>query len=504
MMLLTALQQARPSRKHPHTFRKTVIPLLICIAFLCIPLILQHVVKRNDDDLTFDHTSELRKAVLKKETGVAGTKTAPRPFDVWHRRLEETDSDRLSVVVSFEDILKTIIFLLTAWLFSVVFGLVGLPALVGEIVCGFVLGPPLLDFCPYPEAMVLIGNFGLIGLILESGVNLDIAQLKETGTRAVMLAVSGTVLAMSTGFGIASLSSSTDFRSAIAVGAVFAPSSLGVASQVLAKGEVLNTPTGQLIVAASVVDDVLGLILLSILEVKVMESPQVINYLLPFISSFGYLFVLGYLGITWIPRIIQKHVLPRFAQDNQEKVAFAMMFFFLAAYMPLLNYSGASYLTGAFLAGLSFSQIHFVHTAYERSGREIMVWLMRVFFAATIGFQVPIQNFADLNVLKWGVAFCKLMFLICIDADGHMSYLCLLFPLQWFLCLRSFRLVFLFLGFHMTCLKTFPTILTGEMCQSHPCRCFAVASLILSLLPLVSVLVCWILINMQRWCLLSL
>jgi Kef-type K+ transport system membrane component KefB len=160
-----------------------------------------------------------------------------------------------------------------------------------------------------------------------------------------------------------------------------------------------------------------------------MESPQVINYLLPFIASFGYLFVLGYLGITWIPRIIQKHVLPRFAQDKQEKVAFALMFFFLAAYMPILNYSGASYLTGAFLAGLSFSQIHFVHIAYERSGREIMVWLMRVFFAATIGFQVPIRNFADVGVLKWGLAFCKLMFLICMNAIGHMSYLCLLFPL---------------------------------------------------------------------------
>jgi hypothetical protein len=242
-MLSTALEQARQSRKQPHTFRKTAIPLLLCIAFLCIPLIFQHVAERNHLDLTFDHTSKLRRATWKKETGVVGTKTAYRPSDVWHRRLEETESDKLSVIVSFEDILKTVIFLLTAWLFSVLFDLVGLPALVGEIVCGFVLGPPLLDFCPYPEAMVLIGNFGLIGLILVSGVNLDIAQLKETGTRAVMLAVSGTILAMSTGFGMGLLSSSTDFRTAIAIGATFAPSSLGVASQVLSKGDMLNTPT---------------------------------------------------------------------------------------------------------------------------------------------------------------------------------------------------------------------------------------------------------------------
>lgn len=393
----------------PKNARKTIVSLLLCVTLLCVPLAVLHYTNASDDGGGRNLVDSSSLSNMPKEDFIMHRSIREPTAELYRRfmrQLQDASSEELSVVVSFEDILKTIIFLLAAWISALVFRVVGLPALVGEIVCGFLLGPPVLDFCPFPEAMVLIGNFGLIGLILDSGVNLDIAQLKETGSRAVLLAVSGTLLAMSTGFGMGTLSKDT-LQSAIAVGAAFAPSSLGVASQVLAAGEVLNTPIGQLIVAASVVDDVLGLIMLSILEVFVLETPEVIDFLLPFISSFGYLIVLGYLGITWIPYILQTYVLPRFAEGKREAASFALMFLLLTAYLPLLNYSGASYLTGAFLAGLSFSQIHFVHVAYTRSTKELMVWLMRIFFAATIGFQVPVRYFGNPEVLKLAAGFCK-------------------------------------------------------------------------------------------------
>jgi Kef-type K+ transport system membrane component KefB len=289
------------------------------------------------------------------------------------RRTEEVldDDESLSVDVSFEDILKTVIFLMASWIMAVLSQLIGLPSLVGEITTGFVLGPPLLDFVAFPEAMVLIGSFGLIGLLLDSGINLDIAQLKETGSRAVLLAVSGTILALGVGVGMGYLENSEDFRSALAIGVAFAPSSFGVASQVLSKGEVLNTPMGQLIVAASVVDDILGLLLLSIMEVLVQDDPKVFDYILPFLSSFGYLFVLGFVGIKIIPIAVEDYILPCFSEERRDFVGFGLLFFLLAAYLPLLYYSGASYLTGAFLAGLSFSQIHSVHAQYVSSGPHL-------------------------------------------------------------------------------------------------------------------------------------
>jgi len=319
----------------------------------------------------------------------------------------EISSDDLAVVVTFEDILRLTVFIAAAWIMSNFSMAIGLPGLVGEIITGFLLGPPLADLCPFPKAMVLVGNFGLLGLMLESGIHLDVAQLRETGTRAVLMALCGTLLALLTGLGLGFIpgSGGSDFASSLAVGACFAPSSLGVAAAVLSSGEVLNTPIGQLIVASSVVDDVLGLILLAILNVFVTEDPRPFDFVQPFLASFGFLIFLGYLGITWIPHIIQHVILPKLASHHHEKATFAIMFGLMLVYLPLLNYSGASYLTGAFLAGLSVSQLPAIHTSYSRNGRELMVWLMRIFFTATIGFQVPIMMYNNAHVFKWSAKF---------------------------------------------------------------------------------------------------
>jgi Kef-type K+ transport system membrane component KefB len=318
-----------------------------------------------------------------------------------------SETEQLSTEVSFEDILKTVLFLLATFLAANLSKIVTLPSFVGEIIAGVVLGPPVLNFCPYPEAMVLIGSFGLIGLVLNSGIDLDIAQLRETGTRSVMIAISGTILALSTGIGVSYLVDANNIQSAFSVGAAFAPSSWGVASQVLSKGEVLNTPIGQTIMASSVVDDILGLVLLSILQVFVMDNPTTFDYIKPFLASFGYLLVLGLAGITIIPRVLKNHFLPKFPEHQQDAVAIGLMFILMTIYLPMMNYTGASYLTGAFLAGVSFSQLHHAHATFAKSSHEVMVWLMRIFFAATIGFQVPVTYFSEPHVLRKGCIFRK-------------------------------------------------------------------------------------------------
>ena len=108
-----------------------------------------------------------------------------------------------------------------------------MPALVGEIFAGFLFGPPLADFVPFPEALVLVGEIGLIMLLLEAGVELDVAQLRETGVRAVAIGVTGTVLPLCVGMGLGMASGAGSIKSALAVGASFSPTSLGVAASAL-------------------------------------------------------------------------------------------------------------------------------------------------------------------------------------------------------------------------------------------------------------------------------
>lgn len=155
----------------------------------------------------------------------------------------------------------------------------------------------------------------------------------------------------------------------------------------------LNTPVGQLIVAACVLDDIIGLIILSVIEVLQKDDVSIIQYFIPVISAFGFLILLGYCALTWLPKVIEFRILPMFRESHRDLVAFTLMLFLLMAYLPLLYYTKASYLTGAFLAGLSFSQIHSIHTTFVHQTHRLMKWLLRIFFAASIGFQVPIKTF---------------------------------------------------------------------------------------------------------------
>ena len=69
----------------------------------------------------------------------------------------------------------------------------GLPTLVGEILVGVVLGPPLADLMPVPEALMLFGEVGLMLLVLEAGLDVDFAMLKLIGLRGIAIAVTGSL-----------------------------------------------------------------------------------------------------------------------------------------------------------------------------------------------------------------------------------------------------------------------------------------------------------------------
>jgi len=183
----------------------------------------------------------------------------------------------------------------------------------------------------------LVGEIGLIMLLLEAGIDIDIAQLKETGGRALAIACTGSVLPLVTGIGL-SMASGTNLRTGIAVGACFSPTSLGVASNALQAGGISNTPIGQLIVAACVLDDIIALIILSIIEVLTNEEAELWEYFIPVISAFGFLILLGWCALTWIPKVIEFKILPLFPEDKRDLAAFGLMLALLMAYLPLLFY----------------------------------------------------------------------------------------------------------------------------------------------------------------------
>jgi len=161
---------------------------------------------------------------------------------------------RIPILLQTTDLYDTVVFLVVVYVAGQFAAkALKMPCLVGEIVAGILLGPPLADFVPNPEAWVLLGEVGLILLVLEAGIDIDVSTLKLIGTRGFLIAFIGSILPIGIGIIVAiAINGTSNIKSSIAAGAVFGPTSLGIALNILRSGNILNTPVGQLIISAAV------------------------------------------------------------------------------------------------------------------------------------------------------------------------------------------------------------------------------------------------------------
>jgi len=309
------------------------------------------------------------------------------------------------VHIEYMDLYKTVVFLVAIYMSGQIASrFLRMPDLVGEIVCGIVMGPELLDFVHNAEAWVMFGELGLILLVIEAGIDIDLSTLRLIGTRGCLIAFFGSVLPIGLGMLITWVLGMTDTKEIIAAGAVFGPTSLGIALNILRNGGILNTPVGQLIISAAVIDDMIALVVLS--QLKALSGEITIaGILIPIVSAIAFLVVGGYIAVFILPPIIRNHILSRIDESNHARVELGIMFFLVLALMPATYYSKASYLMGCFVAGLTFCSFHELHHAFVRQFKRVLQWLMRIFFAASIGFQVPIQSFNDIEVIWQGLVY---------------------------------------------------------------------------------------------------
>ena len=186
----------------------------------------------------------------------------------------------------------------------------------------------------------------------------------------------------------------------VRTGSIAAGSAFG-AMDILRSANIINTPVGQLIVAAAIIDDMIALVILSQLE-ALMGQVTVASIVIPIVSALAFLLVGGYLAIFVVPRALDHWVYPRFPETKIGPLSLTIMFAFLVVLLPATYYAKASYLMGSFIAGLAFCSNHDTHVLFVSQFKRILQWLMRIFFAASIGFQVPVKHFADGMVIAYG------------------------------------------------------------------------------------------------------
>ncbi len=305
----------------------------------------------------------------------------------------EDGGPSFGVHVKFELVWQAMVYLGAIWTFGFVADkILFMPALVGQIFAGIVFGPELLDFVPLPEAFVLLGEIGLVLLVIEAGVDIDVTTLKLIGKRGVTIAIIGSILPILFGFLIAMILK-TDVKGSIAAGAAFGPTSLGVAVNILKTGKIINTPTGQLIIAAAIIDDMIALIILSQLGGLAGEI-SARSVVIPIVSAVAYLVIGGYAALFLIPDFLERFIFrDSMSGEKRGKLGIAIMMALVIGLMQATKQCKASHLMGAFIAGLVFCSDHDLHVAFVSQFKRIL--------------QVRFENIVVYLFYEWNVFFAK-------------------------------------------------------------------------------------------------
>jgi len=305
----------------------------------------------------------------------------------------------------------------------------GLPALVGELLTGVLLGPSLLGaFAPGLLSFVLpsdavqlhlldaVGQLGVLLLVGITGVQLDAAMLRRRGLTGVKVSLSGLLLPLALGIGAGLLVPAallTDGTSrwvfALFIGVAMCVTAIPVIAKILADMGLLHRDLGQLTLAAGAVDDAVGWFLLSIVAAAAttgVSGGQValhIAYLVLFLVA---ALVVGRPIVRWAMRLAGR------AGDGGARLTLAVVLIMLGA--AATQAMGMEALFGAFVVGILIGQARAAEMPDPRPGRSlwrdltplrtIVLSVLAPLFLATAGLRMDLTALADPRVLLAAVA----------------------------------------------------------------------------------------------------
>jgi Kef-type K+ transport system membrane component KefB len=270
---------------------------------------------------------------------------------------------------------------------------VNVPAVVGEIVAGMIIGPSVLSLVGTEHTLEVLGELGVILLLLGVGMEMDLGELGAVGRASVSVAVVGVAVPMLGGYGVAA-ALGYDSNQSLFMGAALAATSVGITARVFSDLRALATVEARTVLGAAVADDVLGLVILTVVVRLVSEgSVSVGDVAVIVLVAVGFLVITAVLGSRFAPSLFQ--FVDRAAKSAGTLVALALAF--TLAFAELADAAKLAPIVGAFVAGLALSR----SSAKERIQRELAPvghLFIPVFFLG-IGINVQVESFVNPDVL---------------------------------------------------------------------------------------------------------
>ena len=236
---------------------------------------------------------------------------------------------------------------------------VQMPQVVGALLAGVLLGPAMLGILTETSFIHNVAEIGVIVLMFCAGLETDIQELKASGKASFVIALIGVIVPLIGGYAtamffnrpdvIASDASCNVFLQNIFIGVILTATSVSITVETLKELGKLKTKSGNAILGAAIIDDVLGIIALTLVTSMADESVKISVVLLKIVAFFAFA---GVIGLIFY-KIFKKWT------DQAEKglrrhAIMAFVFCLLMAYVAE-KFFGVADITGAFIAGLIIS-----------------------------------------------------------------------------------------------------------------------------------------------------
>ena len=325
---------------------------------------------------------------------------------------------------------------------------IGQPAVFGELLAGLILGPTVLNVLSWPSfataptegvgaaPVPLLGlvndlaDVGVILLMLVAGLETDLDQMRHVGKTAFWSATGGVVLPMAGGILTAAAFGMPVFWSGLFVGTILTATSVSISAQVLMELGVLRSKVGATILGAAVIDDVLGLIVLSVVAAFAQATGGVSAL---GIAAIAVRIAIFFGAAIWIGRYFERIL--RWADRlgvSQGLLAgvtlIAFVYGWAAEYIGGVAAITGSYVAGVFLARTRFKKriddgvhpltysilvpVFFISIGLRANGRELgphlaftMVFLLVGIVGKVIGCGsvARLSGFSNLDSLRVGL-----------------------------------------------------------------------------------------------------
>ena len=295
------------------------------------------------------------------------------------------------------------------------------PQVVGEIIAGLLIGPSVLGWVQQTDFLTGMAEVGVVLLMFSAGLETDLKELMKTGPVAFLIAcagvfvplVGGTLLYM--GFYGTAPWGSEKFFMAVFIGVIMTATSVSITVESLREMGKLKGKVGTTILSAAIIDDVIGIIVLTFVVGFKSPDSNPGKVVLSTALFFAMALVVGYILYQIFKGFDERYPHTR----RIPIISLAMCFFFAYA---AERYFGIADITGAYVAGIILCSIR--DSSYIEEKMEVSSYMIfgPVFFAS-IGLKTSIDNL-DGSILLFSLGFVAVALITKIIGCGLMAKLC--------------------------------------------------------------------------------